>query len=88
MANIAYKSIKTDGKYVDLAATLGITFIVGKTYQIQLLNTGTIIIADEQPKEGGFFLMDEKPFGYKHLGSKLWLKSTNGRPCIVNVSED
>ena len=88
MGNIAYKSIRTNNEYVDLAATLGISFTAGKTYQIQLLNTGTIIIADEKPTEGGFLILDEKPFGYKHTGSKLWLKSTDKRPCVVNISED
>lgn len=87
MANLAYKSIKTNGDYVDLAAALGIEFEVGKTYQIQLMNTATVIVSDEKPKEGGFFIFDNKPFGYKHLGSKLWVKSTEKRPIEVNVAE-
>lgn len=88
MANIAYsKSLKTNGEYVDLAETLGFTFTEGNTYQIQIMNTATIIIADEKPTEGGFFIFDNKPFGYKHLGSKLWIKSTEKRPIEINVSE-
>ena len=88
MANIAYsKSLKTKGEYVDLAEALGFTFEEGKTYQIQIMNTATIIIADEKPTEGGFFIFDNKPFGYKHLGSTLWIKSTEKRPVEINVSE-
>ena len=87
MANLAYKSIKTNGEYVDLEAALGITFEVDKVYQIQMMNTATIIISDEKPTEGGFFIFDNKPFGYKHLGSKVWVKSTEKRPVEINVSE-
>lgn len=87
MTNLAYKSIKTNGDYVDLAQALGITFEEGKVYQIQLMNTATVIISDQKPKEGGFFIFDNKPFGYKHLGSRLWIKSTEKRPVEVNVAE-
>lgn len=88
MANLAYnKSLKTNGEYIDLAEALGITFEDGKTYQIQIMNTATVIISDEKPTEGGFFVFDNKPFGYKHLGSKLWVKSTEKRPIEVNVAE-
>ena len=87
MANLAYKSLKTNGEYIDLGEALGITFEIGKTYQIQLMNTATIIIANEKPIEGGFFIFDNKPFGYKHNGSKLWIKSTEKRPVEVNVAE-
>lgn len=87
MANLAYKSIKTNGDYIDLAAVLGITFEIGKTYQIQLMSGATIILSDEKPKEGGFFIFDSKPFGYKHTGSKLWLKAVDKRPVEVNIAE-
>ena len=87
MANLAYKSIRTNGDYVDLAQTLGITFEEGKTYQIQLLSAAVVIISDEKPKEGGFFIIDSKPFGYKHTGSKLWLKVVDKRAVEVNVAE-
>ena len=87
MTNLAYKEIRTDGDYVDLEEALGITFEMGKVYQIQLLNTATVIISDEKPEEGGFFIFDNKPIGYEHLGSKLWVKATEGRPIVVNVAE-
>ena len=51
------------------------------------MNTATVIISDDKPTEGGFFIFDNKPFGYKHTGSKLWIKSTEKRPVEVNVAE-
>lgn len=88
MSNVAYKkSIKTQGQYVDLAEVMGITFTLNSKYQIQLLNSAMVIISDEQPTEGGFFIFDNKPFGYKHLGSRLWIKSIENKPVEVNISE-
>ena len=88
MGNIAYKSIKTKNEYVDLAQELGITFTTGKVYQIQVINSAYVCISDTKPKEGGFLIFDNKPFGYKHMGQKLWLKTIEGRPAVVNISED
>lgn len=88
MANIAYnKSIRTNGQYVDLAEVMGITFELNEHYQIQLLNTAMVMIADNKPTEGGFLIFDNKPFGYTHLGQKLWIKSIENKPIEVNISE-
>ena len=88
MANIAYnKSIRTNGQYVDLAEIMGITFSLNEHYQIQLLNTAMVMIADDKPTEGGFLIFDNKPFGYTHLGQKLWIKSIENKPIEVNISE-
>jgi hypothetical protein len=88
MPNIAYKkSIKTGNDYVDFAEVMGITFTVNTNYQIQLLNAALVMISDEKPKEGGFLIFDNKPFGYTHLGSKLWIKSIENKPIEINVSE-
>ena len=76
MANIAdHKSIRTNGQYVDLAEVMGITFELNEHYQIQLLNTAMVMIANN------------KPFGYTHLGQKLWIKSIENKPIEVNISE-
>lgn len=87
MGNLAFKSIKTGNEYIDLAEELGIVLEVGKTYQIQIITSAYIIVADEKPKEGGFLIFDNKPFGYKHVGSTLWFKTIENRPATVNVSE-
>ena len=88
MSNIAYKkSIRTNNEYVDLAEVMGITFTLNSKYQIQLLNSAMVMIADEKPKEGGFFIFDNKPFGYKHLGNKLWIKSIENKPIEINIAE-
>lgn len=88
MGNIAYKSIKASNEYIDLEQELGITFEVGKKYQIQIVNSAYIIIAETKPKEGGFLIFDNKPFGYQHNGQKLWVKTIGNRPIEVNVSEE
>lgn len=88
MPNIAYKkSIKTQGQYVDLAEAMGITFTLNSNYQIQLLNSAMVMISDDKPTEGGFFIFDNRPFGYTHYGSKLWIKSIENKPVEVNISE-
>lgn len=88
MSNIAYKkAIRTGNDYVDFAEVMGITFSVNSKYQIQLLNTALVMISDEKPKEGGFLIFDNKPFGYTHLGSKLWIKSIENKPIEINISE-
>lgn len=88
MSNIAYKkSINTKGDYVDLAEVMGITFNVNSSYQIQVVTSAYVIIADEKPTEGGFIIFDNRPFGYTHLGSRLWIKSIENRPVEVNISE-
>ena len=88
MSNIAYKkSINTKGDYADLAEVMGITFTLNSNYQIQLLNTALVMISDEKPTEGGFLIFDNKPFGYTHLGAKLWIKSIEDRPIEVNIAE-
>jgi hypothetical protein len=46
-----------------------------------------VIISDEKPTEGGFLIFDNKPFGYIHLGSTLWIKSIENKPIEVNISE-
>ena len=88
MSNIAYKkSIKTGNEYKDFAEIMGITFTEKAHYQIQLLNAALVMISDEKPTEGGFLIFDNKPFGYTHLGSKLWIKSIENKPIEINVSE-
>ena len=88
MSNIAYKKqIKTGNDYVDFAEVMGITFTENSHYQIQLLNVALVMIADEKPKEGGFLIFNNLPFGYTHLGSKLWIKSIENKPIEINVSE-
>ena len=88
MSNIAYKkSVKTQGEYVDLAEAMGISFNLDSSYQIQLLNSAMVIISDNKPTEGGFFIFDNRPFGYTHHGSKLWIKSIENKPVEVNISE-
>ena len=88
MSNIAYKkSIKTGKDYVDFEEVMGITFTVNSNYQIQLLNAALVMIADEKPTEGGFLIFDNKPFGYTHLGQKLWIKSIENKPIEVNIAE-
>lgn len=88
MPNISYrKAIKTNGDYVDFEEAMGITFTENSNYQIQLLNVALVMISDEKPKEGGFLIFDNRPFGYTHLGSKLWIKSIENRAIEVNISE-
>ena len=88
MPNISYKkAIKTNGDYVNFEEAMGITFTQDANYQIQLLNVALVMIADEKPKEGGFLIFDNRPFGYTHKGSKLWIKSIENRPIEVNISE-
>ena len=88
MSNIAYKkSIRTGNDYVDFEEVMGITFVKDSNYQIQLLNAALVMIADEKPKEGGFLIFDNKPFGYTHLGQKLWIKSIENKPIEVNIAE-
>ena len=88
MSNIAYKkSIRTGNDYVDFEEVMGITFTLNSNYQIQLLNAALVMIADEKPKEGGFLIFDNKPFGYTHLGQKLWIKSIENKPIEVNIAE-
>lgn len=88
MSNVAYnKSIRTKGEYVDLAEAMGITFTLNANYQIQLLNSAMVMISDTKPEEGGFFIFDNRPFGYTHLGSTLWIKSIENKPIEVNISE-
>lgn len=88
MSNLAYKkSVKTGNDYVDFAEVMGITFTEKSNYQIQLLNAALVMISDEKPKEGGFLIFDNKPFGYTHLGSKLWIKSIENKPIEINISE-
>ena len=88
MVNIGFKSIKPTNEYVDLEEELGITFETNKKYQIQIVNSAYIIISDTKPTEGGFLIFDNKPFGYQHIGQKLWLKTIGNRPAVVNVSEE
>ena len=88
MSKIAYKkSIKTGNDYADFEEVMGITFNVNSNYQIQLLNAALVMIAEEKPKEGGFLIFDNKPFGYTHLGQKLWIKSIENKPIEVNIAE-
>ena len=88
MSNIAYKkSINTKGDYVDLAELMGITFAENSSYQIQVVTSAYVIISDTKPKEGGFLIFDNRPFGYTHLGSKVWIKSIDNRPIEINISE-
>ena len=42
MANLYSGIIKSNGRYLDLSAETGITFEVGKNYQIQFSNKGFI----------------------------------------------
>ena len=88
MPNISYrKAIKTNGDYVDFEEVMGITFTEDSHYQIQLLNVSLVMISDEKPTEGGFLIFDNRPFGYTHKGSKLWIKSIENRAIEVNISE-
>lgn len=88
MSNIAYKkSIRTGNDYVDLAEVMGITFTLNTKYQIQLLNSALVMISDEKPKEGGFLIFNNLPFGYKHLGQTLWIKSIENKPIEINIAE-
>ena len=88
MANIAYKkSVKTNGRYADLAKIMGITFATNKNYQIQIYDPAMVIISDTEPTEGGFFIYDSSPFGYTHTGSTLWVKTLEGRAVEINIAE-
>lgn len=87
MGNLAFKTINTKNEYKDLGAELGITFEVGKKYQIQSLTSAYFIVSEEKPKEGGFLIFDNKPFGYAHLGQTLWVRTVENRPAQINVSE-
>ena len=86
MANLAYKQVDTNGEYVDFETEMGITFTLDSKYQIQVQNSAIVCISNTKPTTGGFVINDIYPFGYKHLGSKLWIKTTY-HSAWVNVAE-
>lgn len=87
MANLAFNSIDTNGKYVDLAQALGITFTLDAKYQIQIQNPATIIVSTVKPEKGGFYISSDVPFGYTHTGGTLWIRTLQYAPAVVNIAE-
>ena len=85
MANIAYKAIQPTGDYIDLATEMGITFTVDTKYQIQIQNSAIICVSANKPTKGGFYIPNDTPFGYTHIGDTLWLKAN--QEVVVNIAE-
>lgn len=82
MANLYSGIIKSNGRYLDLSAETGITFEVGKNYQIQFSNKGFI-------REGeigtGFNIYEAVPFTIQFKGDPIYVCSVG--KLEVNVAE-
>ena len=82
MTNLYSGIIKSNGEYLDLSAETGITFEVGKDYQIQFCNKGFI-------REGeigtGFTVWEARPFTLQYKGGTVYVCSAG--KLEINIAE-
>lgn len=82
MGNLYSGKIKSNGKYVDLSAVTGVTFVDGNDYQIQFLNQGYI---REGIEGSGFFMTSIEPFSLRYKGEAVYVCST--KELGINIAE-
>lgn len=89
MANLAEKTIDTQGEYMQLDTLLGINFVANTDYYMQFRGECKLCESDSLPTEGGFtvnvihYEIPQVIYKCKN-GSKLYIQ-TKG-PVPVNVA--
>lgn len=76
MSILANKKIDTDGEYVNLAEALGIDFVSGNQYQMQVIGPFYYQTNSTKPTIDGFSRDDKKAFAYTASNEILWVKTT------------
>lgn len=92
MANLGFFKIDTNGEYKTLEEVTESTFTAGKTYSLQVQNSGgllTICSSATLPTIGGFVMNDMEKFNYTPAeGVNLYLKTAGfGAVNYLNIAE-
>jgi len=83
MANLYSGTIKSNGRYIDLAQATGITFVTGNIYQIQFYNKG--YIREGMSNDTGFYISSIEPFSLKYTGDPIYVQSNTNLQ--INIAE-
>lgn len=72
--------INTNGEWVSVATATELTLTSGKTYNMQIQNTGYLKVGDAE------FCFSCEKFDYKATSDTLYIK-TMGSPCTLTILE-
>ena len=75
-------TIKTDGEFELVETLTGVTFTVGNTYTMNVINTAEIKVAN------AIFPITNEKFQYKAGANDLYIKTQNGYTCTLTILEN
>ena len=82
MAESYTGTIKTDGEWVEVETATGVTFTVGSTYSMNVINTAEIKVAN------AIFPVTNEKFQYKAGVDDLYIKTQDGYTCTLTILEN
>ena len=82
MAESYTGTIKTDGQWQSVETLTGVTFTVGNTYSMNIINTAEIKVAN------AIFPVTNEKFQYKAGSEDLYIKTQNGYTCTLTILEN
>lgn len=81
MAESYTGTIKTDGEWQSVETATGVTFTVGNTYTMNVINTAEIKVAN------AIFPISNEKFQYKAGADDLYIKTQDGYTCTLTILE-
>ena len=85
--NLAFVTINPDSDYQDLETVANINFTEGNSYVLQVNGQVLVCEASSKPTNGGFYVIDQKPFKYTAGNGKLWVKTLQNSKVLINIAE-
>lgn len=82
MAESYTGTIKTDGEWQSVETATGVTFTVGNTYTMNVINTAEIKVAN------AIFPISNEKFQYKAGADDLYIKTQDGYTCTLTILEN
>lgn len=74
-------TIKTDGQWQSVETVTGVTFTVGNTYTMNVINTAEIKVAK------AIFPVTNEKFQYTVGAADLYIKTQDGYTCTLTILE-
>ena len=75
-------TIKTDGEFELVETLTGITFTVGNTYTMNVINSAEIKVAN------AIFPISNEKFQYKAGNDDLYIRTQDGYTCTLTILEN
>lgn len=82
MAESYTGTIKTNGEWQSVETVTGVTFTVGNTYTMNVINTAEIKVAN------AIFPISNEKLQYKAGADDLYIKTQDGYTCTLTILEN